>query len=161
MGVNVPSSGSISNPCRGRSSSRMISGRRRETTYEQTENLKPGKISSVTAAPPSTCRRSSTSTRLPARARYAALTRPLWPPPMTIQSYLDVVTYVVFRKDIVIQRTNKFWSKIQSLPEVHARILPRICQRDLIRSAISKRNYLPPLVVFLFLHEFPFGRSLR
>ena len=31
----------------------MISGRSSETTYEQTENLKPGKISSVTAAPPS------------------------------------------------------------------------------------------------------------
>ena len=65
----------------------MISGRSRETTYEQTENLKPGKTSSVTAAPPSTYRRSSTSTRLPARARYAAFTRPLWPPPMTMTSY--------------------------------------------------------------------------
>ena len=31
----------------------MISGRSSETTYEQTENLKPGKTSSVTAAPPS------------------------------------------------------------------------------------------------------------
>jgi hypothetical protein len=28
----------------------MISGRSSETTYEQTENLKPGKTSSVTAA---------------------------------------------------------------------------------------------------------------
>src|SRR6266705_1901873 len=65
----------------------MISGRSRETTYEQTENLNPGKTSSVTHAPPSTCRRSSTSTRLPARARYAAVTRPLWPPPITIASY--------------------------------------------------------------------------
>ena len=43
----------------------MISGRSSETTYEQTENLKPGKTSSVTAAPPSTCRRSSTSTLRP------------------------------------------------------------------------------------------------
>jgi hypothetical protein len=30
----------------------MISGRSRLTTYEKTENLKPGMISSVTAAPP-------------------------------------------------------------------------------------------------------------
>ncbi len=47
----------------------MISGRRSDTTYEQTENLKPGKTSSVTAAPPSRWRRSSTSTFLPAFAR--------------------------------------------------------------------------------------------
>ena len=48
--------------------------------------LEAGKISSVTAAPPSTCRRSTTSTLRPARARYAALTSPLWPPPITITS---------------------------------------------------------------------------
>ena len=71
----------------------MISGRSSDTTYEQTEYLKPGKISSVTAAPPSTCRRSSTSTRLPARARYAALTRPLWPPPMTMTSYCLLIEF--------------------------------------------------------------------
>ena len=47
----------------------MISGRSRLTTYENTENVKPGKTSSVTAAPPTRSRRSSTSTRLPARAR--------------------------------------------------------------------------------------------
>ena len=38
------------------------------------------------AAPPSTCRRSSTSTRRPALARYAAQTRPLCPPPMMMAS---------------------------------------------------------------------------
>ena len=32
IGVNVPSSGRISSPCRGRSSSRMISGRSSDTT---------------------------------------------------------------------------------------------------------------------------------
>src|SRR5215470_5153145 len=73
----------------------MISGLSSETTYEQTENLKPGMISSVTAAPPSTWRRSSTRTFFPPRARYAALTRPLCPPPMTMASYfperLDVM----------------------------------------------------------------------
>src|SRR6185369_14032236 len=68
----------------------MISGLSSETTYEQTENLNPGKTSSVTAAPPSTCRRSRTSTFLPARARYAALTRPLCPPPITTTSYFLV-----------------------------------------------------------------------
>ena len=46
----------------------MISGRSRLTTYENTENLKPGKISSVTAAPPTSGRRSSTSV-LASRAR--------------------------------------------------------------------------------------------
>src|SRR5262249_26744534 len=65
----------------------MISGRSSDTTYEQTENLKPGKTSSVTAAPPSTCRRSRTTTLRPARARYAAAVRPLCPPPITTASY--------------------------------------------------------------------------
>src|SRR5262245_28928062 len=65
----------------------MISGLSSETTYEQTENLNPLKTSSVTAAPPRTCRRSSTSTLRPARARYAAAVRPLWPPPITMTSY--------------------------------------------------------------------------
>ena len=44
-------------------------------------------ISSVTAAPPRTWRRSRTSTLFPARARYAAFTSPLCPPPITITSY--------------------------------------------------------------------------
>ena len=64
----------------------MISGRSSETTYEQTENLKPGKTSSVTAAPPSTCRRSSTSTFSPGARQIGRGVRPLWPPPMTMAS---------------------------------------------------------------------------
>src|SRR6266581_4045642 len=76
-----------SKPCDGRSRSRMICGRRRLQTYEHTVNLNPGYTSSVTAAPPRTWRRSRTSTRLPARARYAAVVRPLWPPPITMASY--------------------------------------------------------------------------
>src|SRR3989442_66536 len=76
-----------SKPCEGRSRSRMICGRRRLHTYEQTVNLNPGYTSSVTAAPPRTCRRSRTTTFLPAWARYAAVVRPLWPPPMTMASY--------------------------------------------------------------------------
>ncbi len=47
----------------------MISGRSRLTTYEKTENRKPGKSSSVTAAPPSTGRFSRTRVFSPARAR--------------------------------------------------------------------------------------------
>ena len=47
----------------------MISGRSRLTTYEKTENLKPGKTSSVTAAPPTSGRFSRTSVLRPARAR--------------------------------------------------------------------------------------------
>src|SRR5262249_25589273 len=54
-------------------------------------NLNPGKTSSVTAAPPSTCLRSQTRTLFPARARYAAFTRPLCPPPITTTSYLEWV----------------------------------------------------------------------
>src|SRR6185369_14708882 len=86
-------------PWRGRSSSRMISGRRRDTTYEATENLNPGKTSSVTAAPPRTCLRSQTTTFFPARARYAAWTSPLCPPPITIASYFEfILTYQLQRK---------------------------------------------------------------
>ena len=44
-------------------------GRIKLTTYEHTENVKPGKSSSLTAAPPTTWRRSSTTTLRPARAR--------------------------------------------------------------------------------------------
>src|SRR5215471_11558958 len=69
----------------------MISGRSSDTTYEQTENLKPGKTSSVTAAPPRTWRRSRTRTFFPAFARYAAWTRPLCPPPMTMTSYRELM----------------------------------------------------------------------
>src|SRR4051794_37535623 len=41
---------------------------------------------SETAAPPTWSRRSRTSTERPARARIAAATRPLWPPPMITRS---------------------------------------------------------------------------
>ncbi len=47
----------------------------------------PGRSSSVIAAPPTRCRCSSTSVRRPDLARYAALVRPLWPPPTTMASY--------------------------------------------------------------------------
>src|SRR4051794_1303355 len=72
----------IFNPCACRSRSRMTFGFSNETVYDATELRKPGWNSSVTAAPPTTPRRSSTVTPRPAAARYAAQTRPLWPPPM-------------------------------------------------------------------------------
>src|SRR5918996_418422 len=78
-------------PCRGSSRSRMISGRSRLTTYENTEKRKPGNTSSVIAAPPTRSRRSSTITLRPARARYAAQTRPLCPPPIIATSYLGTL----------------------------------------------------------------------
>src|SRR2546428_12238627 len=65
----------------------MICGRRGLPTSEQTVNLNPGESSSVTAAPPRTWRRSRTTTFFLARARYAAVTRPLCPPPITMASY--------------------------------------------------------------------------
>src|SRR5580700_11263685 len=60
----------------------MIFGFSSDTVYAATELRKPGWNSSVTAAPPTTARRSSTITLSPAAARYAAHTRPLCPPPM-------------------------------------------------------------------------------
>ena len=48
---------------------------------------------SVVAAPPSVLRPSSTTVRAPERARYAAATRPLWPPPTTIASYELVIAH--------------------------------------------------------------------
>src|SRR2546426_535869 len=39
-------------------------------------------------APPTIGRRSTTRTRCPALARYAAATRPLWPPPTTMASHV-------------------------------------------------------------------------
>ena len=64
----------------------MISGRSRLRAYEKVVNQKPGRSSSVMAAPPTMWRRSRISVLSPALARYAPLTRPLWPPPMTMAS---------------------------------------------------------------------------
>src|SRR3989441_10880957 len=86
-----------SKPCEGRSRSRMICGRRRLHTYEQTVNLNPGYTSSVTAAPPRTCRRSRTTTFLRAWARYAAVVRPLWPPPITMAASARATTPTSFK----------------------------------------------------------------
>ena len=56
-------------PCFTRSSSWMMSGRRRLSAYEKVVKLKPGHSSSVIAAPPTRWRRSRMRTRSPAFAR--------------------------------------------------------------------------------------------
>src|SRR2546425_7486990 len=65
----------------------MISGRNKPGEYASRENLTPGKTSSVMQAPPTIGRRSRTRTFSPAFARYAAETRPLWPPPTMTASH--------------------------------------------------------------------------
>lgn len=57
----------------------MMYGRKRLSTYEALENLNPGIISSVTAAPPTTCRLSTTATDKPAFCKYAEAINPLCP----------------------------------------------------------------------------------
>lgn len=57
----------------------MMYGRRRLNTYDALENLKPGIISSVTAAPPTTCRPSTTATERPDFCKYPAAIKPLCP----------------------------------------------------------------------------------
>ena len=86
IGVNVPSSGRISQPVPREFQVADDLGPEQRDDVGALGEAEAGKISSVTAAPPSTWRRSSTSTLLPARARYAAASRPLWPPPMTMAS---------------------------------------------------------------------------
>ncbi len=56
-------------PCRARLMSLMISGRSIDAMYDVVEALTPGMISSVTQAPPTTSRRSSTRVFRPARAK--------------------------------------------------------------------------------------------
>src|SRR5579883_2829510 len=68
----------------------MISGRSRLTTYAHGDIVKPGNGSSSVQAPPTRSRCSSTSTFLPARAKYPAATRPLWPAPIMIASNCSV-----------------------------------------------------------------------
>ena len=65
----------------------MTSGRSMLAMYDVVDARQPGAISSVTQAPPTISRRSSTSVRRPARARYADAVNPLWPAPTTMASY--------------------------------------------------------------------------
>ena len=56
-------------PCLTSSRSWMMSGRSRLRAYEKVVNQKPGRSSSVIAAPPTNGRRSRTSVRRPDLAR--------------------------------------------------------------------------------------------
>ena len=56
-------------PCLVSSSSWMMSGRSRLRAYENVVNQKPGRSSSVMAAPPTRCRRSMISVLRPDFAR--------------------------------------------------------------------------------------------
>src|SRR5215475_9255665 len=68
-----------------------MSGDSQLTTYDSALTVYSGPNGcSEIAAPPTTGRRSSTTTRWPARARYAAATSPLCPPPTITASYLLV-----------------------------------------------------------------------
>lgn len=62
--------------------------RKRFWLVEYRSCMNPGNVTSPLAmAPPTVALRSSTATDHPARARYMAATRPLWPPPITTASY--------------------------------------------------------------------------
>ena len=68
--------------------SRAMAGGSSDTRYEYllTRAPIPGNTSAETAAPPTDELASKTSTEYPDRARYAAVTKPLWPAPTTMQS---------------------------------------------------------------------------
>ena len=78
----------------------MIVGGSSDITYDRRVTRNSGASAqgaSVVAAPPVFGRASSTSVRAPERARYAAATSPLWPPPTTIASYwVDTVAFAAF-----------------------------------------------------------------
>src|SRR5436309_1416655 len=72
-----------------RPSSSISAWGNRLTRYEKRDSRAstPGKRRPLTAAPPSSSRRSRTSTERPARLSNVAATRPLWPPPTTTTSW--------------------------------------------------------------------------
>ena len=73
-------------PCEASWRSRTTLARRPPTPSATTGARTPGATSSVANAPPARLRRSRTSVRRPALARYPAVTRPLWPAPTMIAS---------------------------------------------------------------------------
>ena len=90
-GANKRTSGARSRkPWDRRSRSRTTDGRSRPTVCARRGTRTPPS-SAVSAAPPTRSRRSRTTTRRPARARYAAVTRALCPPPMTATSYVSAI----------------------------------------------------------------------
>ena len=73
--------------------SSTISGRKSPHTDAPVGPRKPGAISSVVTGPPTAARLSRTRTRRRARARYVAVTRPLWPPPTITTSYASATAH--------------------------------------------------------------------
>ena len=81
-GANTRTSGStVTRPCCTSPRSWITDLRRRPTVCTIPGARTPGAISTVSRIPPTRSRRSRTSTLRPAFARYAAVTRPLWPAP--------------------------------------------------------------------------------
>src|SRR5882672_5374046 len=78
-------------PWRARSRWRATFESSRCSRCATAETRKPGANSRVTAAPPTCAAASSTRTLRPARARYAAHTRPLCPPPTTMTRFGSVI----------------------------------------------------------------------
>ncbi|CAB4747363.1 unannotated protein [freshwater metagenome] len=66
----------------------MIESGKSETRYEYLEirASKPGNARTLVVAPPISPLASKIRTLLPARARYAAATKPLWPAPIMVTS---------------------------------------------------------------------------
>ena len=103
--------------------SSMILGRSSPAKYDARLNLNPGTISSVIAAPPRTCLRSNTSTSNPARARYAADVRALWPPPtMTTSRAREVAARMP--DDAICKREFVVWGLEPKLLYPEARYCP-------------------------------------
>ena len=87
-GMNMPPLACChSKPCARSFNSSITSGCRMPATYAQGDMRMPGHGSAMVQAPPTRSRASSTSTRLPARARYAAHASPLWPAPTMMASH--------------------------------------------------------------------------
>src|SRR5689334_5306501 len=79
-------------PWRSRPRSRTTVGRKGPAPWSTVETRKPGANSSVTDRPPTSGRRSRTSGRWPAFARYAAAVSPLGPAPTTITSLAAIAS---------------------------------------------------------------------
>ena len=85
--------------------------------YRDSRASTPSKACADTAAPPTWSRRSSTRTRRPARARYAAATRPLCPPPTMTTSDLAVERSAEVALDLV-RRTHLSFPRVAAgLPQ--------------------------------------------
>ena len=92
-GAKATTSGSTARrPCARSRRSRTTLARRPPRPSAATGARTPGATSSIASAPPARPRRSRTSVRSPAFARYPAVTRPLWPAPTMTASYRSRAT---------------------------------------------------------------------